>query len=76
MKLDGRRTYYVAIAALVGALYLIGSATGQATYANPSGDYSAIVQRVVAGVLLAQAAGFITLRLAIAKLQRTIEGKK
>ena len=69
--IQGYKTYLVALAmAVVGCLFLFAS--GVATYADPAGDYSAAVKRIVAVVLISQGLAVAALRHAITTAVRTI----
>ena len=69
--IQGYKTYLVALAmVVVGCLFLMAS--GEATWADPTGDYSAAVKRIVATVLISQGLAVAALRHAITTAVRTI----
>lgn len=65
--MNGYKTYASAVLmGLIGVAFLF--AGGTATWADPSGDYAGIVQRIVGWVMITNAAALASIRHAIAKL--------
>ena len=70
--IQGYKTYLVALVMIVvGCLFLLAS--GEATWADPSGDYTAAVKRITAAVLISQGLAVAALRHAITTAVKTIQ---
>lgn len=69
--IEGRKSYLTALGIALVSLYHL-TLPGEATYADPSGDYSAAVGEVIGALGLMLAAAVASLRHALAKVERRL----
>lgn len=73
--MSGYKTYIASAAMVVCGLGLAFLVGGTATYADPAGDYSAVVGKMVGAVAVLMGLRDVSMRHAIQKLERKLDGR-